>query len=75
VNAEQKMNDNEMEIMTAMSDSRGFPTVYGSGDLDGQPYIVQQKLGLNINDLLRRNKKHFTLKTVVTIGIQLLENF
>jgi hypothetical protein len=43
------MHDNELEIMETFSEIKGFPTVYGSGELEGQPYIIQEKLGLNIN--------------------------
>ena len=29
-------------------------------------------MGLNINELIRRNRKHFSIKTVVAIGISML---
>ena len=37
-----------------------------------QPYIVLEKLGLNLNQLLKKNKKHFSLKCIVSLGISLL---
>ncbi len=38
-------------------------------------YIIMEKLGYNLKQLLRKNTKHkFTLKTVVQIGIQLIQN-
>ena len=55
-----------------MSDQKGFPEIYGKGMLDDQPFIILQKLGLNINELIRRNRKHFSVKTVIAIGISML---
>lgn len=72
VNAKKDMNDHEFEVMKEISGTKGFPIVYDSGVYTNQPYIIQNKLGLNLNDLLKRNKKHFSLKCVVSIGISLL---
>lgn len=76
INAEIEMNDNEFKIMKHMSDSNfpGFPKVYSSGLVsDNQPYIIQERLGLSIKDILKRNKKHFSLKCVMTMGYQILQ--
>ena len=67
------MNDNEYNIGMVMSGTQGFPTIYGKGMLDELPFIILQQLGLTINDLIRRNKQHFCTKTVVSIGIALLD--
>ena len=67
------MNDNEYKIAMVMSGTQGFPTIYGKGMLDELPFIIIQQLGLTINDLIRRNKQHFGTKTVVSIGIALLD--
>lgn len=56
-----------------MSGEKGFPKVYDKGMIKGQPFIVQQKLGLTINDLLIRRNEHFSLKTVITLGISMLD--
>lgn len=56
-----------------MSGVKGFPKVFASGFLSEQPYIIQQKLGLTLNELLKKNRKHFSLKTVLTIGICLID--
>lgn len=71
VNAENDMNDNEFEIMKHMSDLNlpGFPKVYSSGKVQNQPYIVLERLGLSIKDILKRNKKHFSIKCIMTMGI------
>ena len=81
VNAEIEMNDNEFKIAKHMSDLdlKGFPKVYSAGMVSqDQPYIVMELLGLSLKDILKRSKKHFSTKCVMTIGNQmldLLENF
>lgn len=75
VNAELDMNDNEFEIMKHLSDKKiqGFPQVYSSGIVEGQPYIVLEKLGMSIKDILKRNKKHFSLKCVMCMAIKIVD--
>jgi serine/threonine protein kinase len=75
INAEVEMNGNEFDIMKDMSDSEiaGFPEVYSSGMIKGQPYIIQEKLGLSIKDILKRNNRHFSLICIISIGIQLID--
>jgi serine/threonine protein kinase len=52
----------------------GFPRVFSSGMLDkNQYYIVLERLGLSIKDLLKKNKRHFSIKCVMTMGLQLLD--
>ena len=72
VNPGTAMNDNEYNIAMVMSGTQGFPTIYGKGMLDELPFIVMQQLGLTMYDLIRRNNKHFGTKTVVSIGIALI---
>jgi len=31
-----------------------------------------EKLGLSIKDILKRNKKHFTVKCIMSLGIELI---
>jgi serine/threonine protein kinase len=75
VNAEQEMNDNEFKIMKHLSDLqlKGFPKVISSGEVQGQPYIVLEKLGLSIKDILKRNKRHFSIKCIISMAIQLID--
>ena len=35
--------------------------------------MILQKLSHNINELIRKNQKHFTIKTVLTIAISLID--
>lgn len=67
------MNDNEFEIMKLLTGIKGFPTVYDSGTYQNQPYIIQKKLGLNLNELLKRARRHFSLKCIVSIGTSLFD--
>lgn len=69
------MNDNEFEIMKDLSDKNlsGFPKVFTSGFVDNQPYIVLEKLGLSIKDILKRNKKHFSIKCVISLAIKIVD--
>ena len=74
MNAESEMNSNEFDIMKDLSDNNfsGFPKVFSSGHVQDQPYIVQEKLGLSIKDILKKNKRHFSIKCIVTIGIHMI---
>ena len=70
------MNENELKITEHMSSREiiGFPKVFGSGMLgNNQPYIVLELLGLSVKDILKQNKRHFTVPCVVTIGLQMLD--
>jgi len=71
VNSEKEMNLNEFEIMKDMSDKniKGFPKVFSQGIINNQPFIVQEKLGLSIKDILKRNKRHFSVKCVIALSI------
>ena len=52
----------------------GFPKIFSSGMLgENQYYIVLEQLGLSIKDILKKNKRHFTIKCVMAMGIQLLD--
>ena len=66
------MNDIELRIATKLSGNKGFPYVYGDGKHEDSPYIIMQLLGLNLFDLIKRNKKYFCTKTAVSIGISLI---
>lgn len=68
------MNDNEYEISKMISDlnMEGFPKVYSQGLIQNQPYIIMEKLGLSLKDILKRNKRHFSVKCILTIGIKLI---
>ena len=66
------MNDSELRIATTLSGNKGFPYVYGDGKHEDSPYIIMQLLGLNLFDLIKRNKKYFCTKTAVSIGISLI---
>jgi hypothetical protein len=51
---------------------KGFPKVYSSGTIKGYPYIVLEKLGLSIKDILKMNKRHLSIKCLISLGIQLI---
>ena len=61
--------------MKDMSDKNisGFPKVYSQGLIQSQPYIVQEKLGLSIKDILKRNKLHFSIKCIISLAVQLID--
>ena len=67
------MNLHELAIARAMSGIKGFPTVHGHGMHKDQPFIIFQKLGHTLNELMSKNKKHFSIKTVMTIGACLID--
>lgn len=51
----------------------GFPHVISQGHLKNQPYIILEKLGHSLKDLLKLNKKHFTIPCIINLGIKLIE--
>ena len=70
------MNDNEFKIAKHMSDLnlKGFPKVFSAGFVSNdQPYIIMELLGLSLKDILKRSRKHFSIKCVMTIGMQMLD--
>ena len=76
VNAEAEMNKSELKITQHMSNLgiKGFPKVFSSGILsENQHYIVLELLGLSIKDILKKNKRRFSIKCVMAMGIQLLD--
>ena len=75
VNSEKEMNQNEFLIMKHMSDKNisGFPKVYSQGLIQSQPYIVQEKLGLSIKDILKRLKLTINDTNEVEFFVELCE--
>jgi len=61
------MNDNEYDISKMISDRNmeGFPKVYSRGLIQNQPYIIMEKLGMSLKDILKKNKRHFTIKCIL----------
>ena len=74
LNAESDMNSREFSIMKELNenDLSGFPAVYSSGYIEDQPYIIQEKLGLSLKDILHMSKKHFSIKCILNIGMHML---
>lgn len=55
-----------------MKGVEGMPQILLDGSFKGTDlqYIIMEKLGYNLKQLLRKNSKHkFTLKTTVQIGL------
>jgi serine/threonine protein kinase len=75
MNAEAEMNDSEFKILKHMSDKNepGFPKVYSSGVFSTQPYIILERLGASLKDIMVRRKRHFSIKCTMTIGIHLVD--
>jgi serine/threonine protein kinase len=69
------MNDNEFKVLKHMSDKneRGFPKVYSSGIFQKQPYIILERLGDSLKNIMKRSNRHFSTKCTMTIGIRLLD--
>ena len=55
-----------------MSGVKGFPIFHLSGIFWEMPFIIQQKLGSDLEEILEQKVTHFTLKCVVSIGISLV---
>ena len=58
--------------MMDLNGIKGFPKVISKGILKNQPYIILEKLGHSLKDILKMNKKHFSLPCIINLGIQLL---
>lgn len=52
INSAIDMNDNEFSIMQDMSGISGFPQVHSCGVNNSQPYIVLEKLGCSMKELM-----------------------
>jgi hypothetical protein len=48
------MNDIEFEVLEKLSGKKGFPTFYERGLFHGQPYVILEKLGANINEIMQK---------------------
>lgn len=69
--------DYEISIMEHLKRAgcKGFPKIVSHGTIEGRlRYVVMQKYGPSLKFMLKRNKKkRFRIKTVVQIGLQLLD--
>lgn len=62
----------EKEILDLMVGVEGFPTVIGNGSFKSKNYLVLERLGPNLKDLFQYCYSHFSLQTILLIGIQIL---
>lgn len=44
-----------------------------SGFFKEQPYIIQEKLGLSLKDILNKNMRHFSQECIINLGLKLLD--
>ena len=75
INSNAKMNNSEFHVMRHMNNKKveGFPKVHSKGTYQNQPYIILEQLGPSAHDLLKRRKKLFSIKCVLSIGLQILD--
>ena len=75
INKDEEMNEAEYSVMKYMCRLKvpGFPKVYSEGKFQNRPYIVMELLGPSIHDLLQQRKRHFSIKCVMSMGLQILE--
>lgn len=55
LNSSTEINDHEFKIMKDISGVDGFPRVMSSGMVKNMPYIILEKLGLSLKDIMKKN--------------------
>lgn len=73
INCNEELNNHEYDIMYDLKGINGFPKVLSKGLHRDQPYIVQEKLGLSLKDLLKLRKRHFSKVCIFNLGIKLIQ--
>ena len=62
----------EKEIYEVMYGIEGFPTCHGIGSNKTSNYLVMDRLGPSLGELFKYCNNHFSLQTILLIGIQAL---
>ena len=63
---------NEVLIYENICGLEGFPIIYHSGNSKNKNYMVLERLGPNLKQLFKYCNNHFSLQTILLIGIQIL---
>ena len=63
---------NEVLIYENINGLEGFPLIYHSGNNKNKNYIILERLGPNLKQLFKYCNHHFSLQTILLIGIQIL---
>ena len=58
--------------MQDLSGIDGFPKVFTSGIKKEQPYIVLEKLGISLKDILQQTQRHFSKICILNFGIVMI---
>ena len=77
VSENSEMNFKEHSILMELRQFPYFPILYGGGNFDvqGKPkqsFIVMEKLGKNLDEILGERQTCFSLQTICQLGIYLI---
>ena len=64
---------NEVLIYENINGIEGFPLIYHSGNNKNKNYMILERLGPNLKQLFKYCNHHFSLQTILLIGIQILK--
>ena len=64
---------NEIEILTYLNGTKGIPKIYPNLFTKKYNFMLLELLGPNLDDLFHFCNKKFSLSTVLSIGLQMLE--
>jgi serine/threonine protein kinase len=62
----------ERNILIAFKDKVGFPKVYSFKEQDGYYILIEELLGLTIENIFEKLNRLFSIKTVAILGLQML---
>lgn len=63
----------EAEVLAKLRGKEGFPLFFEKFELEGFNYTVMELLGETLHDLKKKYSGKFSLSTVISIGLQVLE--
>ena len=76
----EKINDtlnsqlkHEYSILKYLEGCEGIPKCYSFINIKDYNFLIMDLYGSNLSNLLKENNNHFSIKTIINLGIQMLE--
>ena len=62
----------ETSVLKYLQGSIGIPQIYFSTKINNYYFMIMELLGPNLESLLNKMNRHFSLKTIIYLGIQMI---